>query len=275
MNKNCFDNSVKLITNNCFELDETFNCGQCFRWNQLEDGSFSGVAFGKYLNISKDQNTLIFKNSTKEDLDTIWYNYFDLNLDYEKIKHDLSNLHPILKEAIKYSKDIHILKQEPWEALCSFIISQNNNIPRIKGIIERLCQNFGEEIGDGIFSFPSYSILCNLSEEELAPLRCGFRSAYILDAARRVESNEINFDDLKKMPIEKARGELLKIKGVGPKVAECTLLYGLHKLDAFPIDVWMKRAMETFFENKSPEFFGEYAGIAQQYIFHYIRTKNK
>ena len=147
----------------------------------------------------------------------------------------------------------------------------NNNIPRIKGIVSRLCENFGEQIEEGAYTFPSASTIAKLDVESLAPLRSGFRAGYILDAAKKVSSGEVDLEQVRKMPIEQARKELTRIRGVGPKVAECTLLYGLHRMDAFPIDVWMKRAMATLFSGLECREFGRYAGVAQQYIFHYSR----
>lgn len=164
------------------------------------------------------------------------------------------------------------MRQEPWEALCSFIISQNNNIKRIKGIVERLCQSFGEPIADGVYNFPSYEVLARLSETDLAPLRCGFRARYIIDASRKVSSGEVNLERLKTCPIDEARQELIKITGVGAKVAECALLYGCGRIEGFPMDVWMKRAMTALFPDGLPECALPYAGIAQQYIFHYVRS---
>lgn len=265
---------TEIITKNVsnFNLSETFNCGQCFRWNKVSNDKFMGIAFGKVLTVSiKDDNTLILENTTTKDYNNIWQNYFDLNTDYNKIKTIISSIDSTLNIACSYAPGIRILKQDPWEALCSFIISQNNNIPRIKSIIERMCCCFGNELEPGFFSFPSYDIISKLSKDDLVPLKCGFRDNYIIDAAKKVSAGEINFEKIKKLPLDEARKELMKIKGVGPKVAECTLLYGLHRLDAFPIDVWMKRAINTFFPGKPISYFGEYAGIAQQYIFHYSR----
>ncbi|MDQ5983023.1 MAG: hypothetical protein RUMPE_00021 [Eubacteriales bacterium SKADARSKE-1] len=264
------ENSFKI------NLENTFNCGQCFRWNRLFDGSFVGVAFGKVLSIKTDENKLVFKKTTMNDFENIWADYFDLNLNYDLIEREIAKIDSHLKTVTLFSPGIRILKQDSWEALCSFIISQNNNIPRIKGIIERLCQSFGEKIEDSFFSFPTAQTIAELNENDLAPLRCGFRSSYIIDAAKKVASGEINLQKIKTLPLNIARSELMKIKGVGPKVAECTLLYGMHRLDAFPIDVWMKKAMQNIFPEKSPADFGKYAGIAQQYIFHYARmTKLK
>lgn len=264
----------EIVVENSFgiNLDDTFNCGQCFRWNKLNDGSFIGIAHGKKLIVKENNNKIIFKNTTKLDFENIWIDYFDLNLDYNLIRQQISKIDNNLKAASKFSPGIRILTQDPWETLCSFIISQNNNIPRIKGIVERLCQNFGIKIENDLFSFPDAKKISMLSENDLAPLRCGFRSAYILDAAKKVSCGEVNLEKIKKLPLKEARTELMKIKGVGPKVAECTLLYGMHRLEAFPVDVWIKKAMQNLFPQKTPQDFGKYAGIAQQYIFHYIRT---
>lgn len=263
-------NIIKIPDTISIDLDQTLDCGQSFRWQKLDDYSYRGIAYSKEIKITKKDSCLLILGSSKYEYDTIWKNYFDLDLDYDKIRDTLSEIHPNMKAATEYAPGIRILRQEPWEALCSFIISQNNNIPRIKGIISRLCENFGEHTGSG-FSFPDYETLSKLNEQDLSYLRAGFRSAYILDAAKKVFKREINLEEIKYMPIDKARNELMKIKGVGPKVAECTLLYGMHRLEAFPLDVWMKRAMKTLFDGYTYEIFGEYAGIAQQYIFHYSR----
>ena len=156
--------------------------------------------------------------------------------------------------------------------MCSFIISQNNNIPRIKGIIERLCTFFGEDLGGGDFSFPSAERLAVLSEQDLAPIRSGFRAKYILDAARRVASGETELEKVAAMPIDEARAELQKIKGVGPKVAECALLYGFGRAEAFPVDVWVKRIMQELYPEGLPACTENVEGIAQQYLFHWRRN---
>ena len=162
--------------------------------------------------------------------------------------------------------------QSPWETLCSFIISQNNNIKRIAGIIERLCENFGDELGDGVYSFPSAEKLACLSVDDLSVLRSGFRAKYIIDAAKKVSSNEVDFKKVASAELSEARAELMKITGVGPKVADCALLFGFHRLDAFPTDVWIKRALSYLYPNGFPDFADQYKGIAQQYLFHYVRT---
>ncbi len=252
------------------DLEQTLDCGQSFRWEKQNDGSFSGVAFGKYVNISLDGTDMIIKNAAPED-EKIWREYFDLELDYGKIRGDISKLHPVLEEAARYAPGIRILRQEPYEALCTFIISQNNNIKRIKGIVARLCESFGDEIDEGVYTFPTAERLAGLTPDDLAPLRAGFRNRYIIDSAKKVASGEVDLELCKTADYEAARAELMKITGVGVKVADCTLLFGMHRVEAFPVDVWMKRAMEKLFPGMSANDFGEYAGIAQQYIFHYSR----
>ena len=270
MNYKVFDNRIEVYGLYDFELKDTLMCGQCFRFKENADGSFTGVAFAKKLTLSKTGDTLVLYTS-EQDFINIWQSYFDLELDYGKIKEELSLVHPTLKEAARFAPGIRILRQEPFEALISFIISQNNNIKRISGIVERLCENWGEEIEDGIYAFPTPEALGKLTAEDLAPIRAGFRARYIEDAVRKVISGEVDLKALEAMTFEDAKEELIKIKGVGSKVADCVLLYGFHKLRGFPMDVWMKRAMAVLFPEFSGEDFGEYAGIAQQYIFHYAR----
>lgn len=259
---------IKDIRN--FTLSETLDCGQAFRWRETEDGAFEGVAFGKYLKLAADKEGIILYDTSEEDFLNIWKDYFDLDRDYGEIIEAISE-NEVLKAASGFAGGIRILRQDPWEALCSFIISQNNNIPRIKGIVERLCASFGEEIKEGFYSFPTAEKIAALTLEDLAPLRSGFRAKYILDGAKRVASGEIDLDALKELALDEARQELMKIYGVGEKVADCTLLFGLSHIDAFPKDVWIKKAMAKLFDGSLPECAAPYAGIAQQYIFHYAR----
>jgi N-glycosylase/DNA lyase len=260
-----------LIINNIspFDLALTLDCGQAFRWTMTSDDCFEGVAMGKFLKIKQQENSIIFYNTSKEEYDTIWKGYFDFDRDYNEILLKASK-NEILKNISQNCGGIRLLKQDPWEALCSFIISQNNNIPRIKGIINRLCENYGEKI-EGGFTFPTAEKLATLTVEDLAPLRAGFRAKYIIDAAKKC-SSEIDLSSLHELTLDNAREVLMKIKGVGPKVADCTLLFGLGFHSAFPMDVWMKRAMAVLFNNKLPEGFEYCAGVIQQYIFHYART---
>lgn len=253
------------------DLSKTFDCGQSFRWNALPDGSFSGVAFGRSVRVFMQNNSLFIDGAEEGDR-ALWHSYFDLGTDYGAVGEQLSRLHPVLRDAADFSRGIRILRQEPFEALVSFIISQNNNIPRIKGIVSRLCEGFGEPLGDGQFAFPSAETLSCCTAEDLAPLRAGFRARYILDAARKVAGGEVDLDACRTLDYEAARAALMKITGVGVKVADCTLLYGMHRLEAFPMDVWMKRATATLLPGVTPADFGGFAGIAQQFIFHYSRS---
>ncbi|MBO4432921.1 MAG: DNA-3-methyladenine glycosylase 2 family protein [Clostridia bacterium] len=256
-----------------FDLEQTLDCGQAFRWSKDKNNVWHGMAGGKYIEIYKSEKDIVIEGSSKEDFENFWAEYFDLDRDYGAISGSFES-NETLKAAAQFGNGIRILRQEPWEALCSFIISQNNNIPRIKGIIERLCENFGEKTSS-MYSFPSAETLAALTPEDLAVIRSGFRAKYIIDAARKVANKEINLEALKTMDYAEAQKELLKIKGVGPKVADCALLYGCGHIEAFPKDVWIKRALEEFFGGEMPKCALDNAGIAQQYIFYYIRENSK
>ena len=253
-----------------FDLAQTLDCGQCFRWELLPDGCWQGVVSGRRVKIREQDGKVIFFGVGGREFERVWAPYFDLDFDYAAVRRALSRKDPVLRRAAEFAPGIRLLRQDPWEALCSFIISQNNNIPRIKGIVARLCEQFGDDLG-GYSSFPGAERLAPLREQEFAPIRCGFRAKYILSAARKVASGEVNLEALRAAPIEEARASLTTIYGVGEKVAECELLYGLHRLEAFPMDVWMKRAMSVLLPGRTPQQLGKYAGIAQQYLFHYSR----
>ncbi|MCQ2455394.1 MAG: DNA-3-methyladenine glycosylase [Clostridia bacterium] len=250
----------------------TLDCGQSFRWVKKDNG-WVGVAFNKKLVIKEEKGTIILENTSKEDFLNIWYDYFDLGRDYAKIIEEIKS-DAILNKASAFGSGIRILNQEPFETLCSFIISQNNNIPRIKGIIERLCKKYGEKIENDLYAFPTAEVLSRLSVEDLADIRMGFRAKYIIDAANKVYNGEVNLNNLYGADTDFARQELMKIKGVGPKVADCTLLFSLKHFKAFPKDVWIKRAMEILFPEGLPKCAEEYGGIVQQYIFFYSRSGN-
>lgn len=269
------DNGIFIEKNREFDLQQTLECGQCFRFTTKDGKTYTGTAMGKSLTVTEDDSGIFFHNTSEEEFKSVWYDYFDLALDYSDVKRELVQSYSGLSDVIEYSPGIRILKQDPWEALCSFIISQNNNIPRIMGIVDRLCTLCGELNADGSYNFPTADVLANMSIDNLAPIRSGFRAKYLIDAAQKVSMGVVDLDRVANEDIEEARKELMLITGVGPKVAECTLLYGMHRLEAFPIDVWMKRAMSTLFNGVDPQSFGKYAGIAQQYIFHYARQSGK
>lgn len=249
----------------------TLDCGQSFRWYEKEENLWHGVAFEKSVDVSMKDNSLIICGDVCEDDEALWRKYFDLETDYSAICEKLCD-DKWLKKAITAYPGIRILKQDPWEALCSFIISQNNNIPRIKGIIERLCAQFGRKLNDTDYSFPSSQTIASEGVESLAPLRAGFRAKYIIDAACKVSDGTVRLGEISEMPMEEARAELQKISGVGPKVAECALLYGFGRKEAFPVDVWVRRIMGELYPEGLPECTENVEGIAQQYLFHWRRN---
>ena len=253
-----------------FNLAQTLDCGQAFRWKQCSDNTFEGIAGNKYLKVSQDKHEITFYNTTKEEFELLWKKYFDFDRDYNEIL-DRARQDKLLLKITDFCGGIRVCNQDPWETLCSFIISQNNNIPRIKGIIERLCEKFGEPVYGG-YAFPKAEKIAACSLDDLADLRCGFRAKYILDAAEKC-TGQIDLEMLKKADIDKARETLMEIKGVGSKVADCTLLFGLGFKNAFPADVWIKRAMASLFKDGLPANLADCAGIIQQYIFYYARTE--
>lgn len=256
-----------------FDLAQTLDCGQAFRWKPTDSGSWVGIAHGKMLELVRDGDDIIIYGTDENEFENIWKKYFDIDRDYSSIIDSISS-NETLKAASLFGSGIRILKQDPWEAICSFIISQNNNIPRIKGIIERLCECFGQDMG-GYYSFPSYQVLAKCTVEDLAPLRSGFRAKYIIDAAQKIADGTIDLDEIEHIGYDKAKEKLMTIKGVGPKVADCALLYGFGYIESFPTDVWIKRALNEFFGGVIPECAKPFGGIVQQYIFYYIRENNK
>ncbi len=261
-----------------FDLTQIFDCGQCFRFNKTSENTYSGVAFGKYIEISDTDGKINFHGANENDYKTIWHTFLDLDRDYASIITSFSDDKVLYEAACTYS-GIRILKQDLWETLCSFIISQNNNIPRIKGIIENMSKAFGDKIvgfdGNEYYTFPTAERLARAGVDEIFALKTGFRAKYIYDAACRVSSGETDFNKIKELEYNDALNELLKIKGVGPKVASCVLLFGFSRCEAFPVDVWVKKILAAYYsEEQSPHFSGQYAGIAQQYLFYYERCKN-
>ena len=268
-----------------FNPKHIFECGQAFRWYKEEDNSYTAIHREKVINVKKENDDIIFSNTNKEDFQNIWYDYFDLQTDYNKIKKELSK-DPILEEAIKFGEGIRILNQDPYETTISFIISANNQIPRIKKSIERISQTYGKFIDEynGIkyYSFPEPKILANVDEEELEEkCKVGYRAKYIVNTSKMIYNKEVNLNELYNIETNDAKETLMKLPGVGPKVSDCILLFSLNKNDAFPVDVWVKRVMEHFYLKEdtklkdiskyAEEKFGPLAGFAQQYLFYYAR----
>lgn len=266
-----------------FDLSHIFDCGQCFRFNKTGDNTYTGVAFGKALKISAENGDVILHCTSREDFENIWFGFFDLNTDYGAIKRRLS-CDSIMAEAVKCGEGIRILRQDLWETVVSFIISQSNNIPRIKGIIERLCEGFGSKInymGDTYYSFPSYDVISELTVDDLSVIRAGFRDKYILNAAKMFKSGALDETELRGLSSAEAKKKLMEVKGIGNKVSDCILLFGLSHTEAFPVDVWIKRVTEyCYFDAEqtintisrfAEDKFGALGGYAQQYLFFYAR----
>lgn len=265
---------VLITADFCFSLADTLMCGQCFRFNESEKG-FLGVVKNKSVYLEQRQNAVFIKNITLEEADG-WAEFLGLDEDYEAF-HKKIIKNEILSESAQKVKGTRIMRQEFFETLISFIFSQNNNIPRIKKIVEKFCEMFGEEIEEGIYAFPTPDQLKGVKIEDLAPLKCGFRDKYVISATTNVLEGNVTEERLKGLTYEDAKSLLMTIKGVGEKVADCVLLYGCHRLEAFPKDVWIKRIMAKKMPNGLPDELKSVAGIAQQYLFHYgrnIETKN-
>lgn len=244
-----------------FDLAETLDCGQAFRWEATADG-FAGHFLNRFLEITKEKDYFVFHDTSEEDFLNVWAEYFDFYTDYGELKR-LFSQDSVLEKACKFAGGIRLLKQDSWETLVSFIISQNNNIPRIKGIISRFCENGG---------FPTAEKMATETVDTLGCLRAGFRAKYLIDAGKKVSSGAVDLKSVSELPMDEARSVLRTITGVGPKVAECVLLYGMYRVEAFPVDVWIKRVLAEYYPDGFPEEFAPYAGIAQQYLFHYIRN---
>lgn len=255
---------------------KTFECGQCFRWNADENGGYVGVASGRAARVFTRGGMAVIE-CDEEDIG-FWREYLDMDTDYVKARESVM-LGEYLTECAEYGRGIRILRQDKWEALCSFIISQCNNIPRIKSIVEKLCAMFGEAMDTpwGVkYSFPTASRVALLEEPELAPLRSGYRAAYIINAARAVASGDIDLEYAATLDGNEARKYLKSLNGVGDKVANCAVLFGLHRMDAFPVDVWIKRALkENLPAGFDPATLGDYAGLAQQYMFFHARETSR
>ncbi len=256
------------------DLKQTLESGQCFRWRRSENGTYYGISGSHVVTVKQCSDGVIFAADSEEDI-RFWLMYFDEQTDYDAVIRQFA-ADKTLKEAAEENGGIRILRQEPFETLISFIISQNNNIPRITGIIDRLCEGFGEKITDrfgGMWSFPTAKRLAELSPEDLAPLRAGFRVRYILDAACKVNSGAVGLDRIYDMSYDEGKEYLKTITGVGDKVADCVLLFAYHKTEAFPSDVWIKRITAEYYADGLPECMGDYKGIAQQYLFEYFRRR--
>lgn len=266
-------NDLIIYDEDCFDIALTLDCGQAFRWSCDKQGVWSGIAGGRFLRLKQTGGEITLFDTSAEDFEGFWRTYFDLDRDYSAIIASYDD--KSLVQACSEYRGIRILRQDEWETVCSFIISANNNIPRIKGIIGRLCESFGEKTAEGVYSFPTAERIAALELSELDVLRAGFRNKYILDAARKIASGEVSLEKARNADFDSAKAELLKIKGVGEKVAQCALLYGFGRVEAFPVDVWVRRIVSELYPDGLPECIRGTEGIAQQYLFHWRRNLDK
>ena len=284
------DNDVYVNNVEDFDLGQTLECGQCFRFNKIKDNEYIIVAHHIMQRVGQVQDSVIFYNCDIDTFNNIWYEYFDFGTNYKEIKDYLLQYDDKLKEAIEKKNGIRILKQEFFENLLSFIISQNKQIPHIMKIVDDIANKYGDKLGEyegrEYYSFPTVEQLKNATEEDFKALKTGFRAPYLMDAIKLVADGSINPDNFKDLSTLEVEKELIKIKGVGTKVANCVLLFSLGRRDAFPVDVWIQRIMEELYYNGektkkeviidfAKEHFGEYGGYAQQYLFYYARDGKK
>ncbi len=284
------EQEYKISNIDSFELKDIFDCGQCFRWNEQQDGSYTGVFGENVLNVSKVGNDVVFKGICKENIKETVENYFDLNRDYQKIKNQLMQIDENMKKSVEYGQGIRILNQDLWETIISFIISANNNIPRIKGIIERLSKKYGKEIewnNTKYYTFPTAKALKDVTVQEYRELGLGFRDIRLYETTHMILDKKVDLEAMKNNPnTMEVREQLLSLSGVGPKVADCILLFSdLKRFEVFPIDVWVRRVMNDLYihnedetkvnkkqiEKIAQEKFGDLAGLAQQYLFYWRR----
>ncbi len=283
----------------CLSLARTLESGQCFRWQREETAGgeviYRGTVGTRAARIRQETDGITLLDAEESELPEavrFWRNYFDAGTDYEAILNRFSE-DEILRRAVSENRGLRILRQEPFETLISFILSQNNNIPRIRGIVERLCMAIGKPIaaygkpiaayGKPIavigeptaagYGFPSAERLAKAEPSELEPIRAGFRTRYIMDAARKVADGTVDLSEVGRADYETGKAMLRRIVGVGEKVADCVLLFAYHKTEAFPSDVWIKRIMAEYYKNGLPECAVGEKGIAQQYLFEYFRKK--
>lgn len=296
------DNGMVLTEVKNFELPHIFDCGQCFRWHRQDNGNYIGVAFNRVIEVEKKGKDVIIYNASEEDFKEIWEDYFDLKRDYGAIKEELS-VDPLLNKAVEFGHGIRLLQQDPFEITLSFIISANNRIPMIKRAIENMSSRWGEPLkykGKTYYSFPSLEKLYNASMEELEACGMGFRNKYIVDTVGKIyrcrhkeefedtlqgeNCDAFDLDRIKGLSDDACHDDLQNFSGIGPKVADCIMLFSMEKYSAFPVDVWVKRAMQHFYLapdvslKKIRDFgrdkFGALSGFAQQYLFYYARENN-
>lgn len=262
-----------------FNIEQICNSGQCFRMEKREEVLYSVIASGKYLEAAQSGNECTFF-CEKEEFEQFWTEYFDLGQDYGKYIGQIDSEDTYLVNAAKLGSGIRILRQDLWEMTVSFLISQQNNIRRIRKCIRNICERYGDEKknfrGEKYYTFPGPEVLAEVSEEELKECNLGYRSKYVVRTAQSIVNGEIELDKIRGMEYEDAKAELLKLYGVGVKVADCICLFGLHKLNAFPVDTHISQAVEKYYGGRFPrEKYKGIEGVMQQYVFYWELGKSQ
>ncbi len=273
-----------------FDLAQTLECGQCFHFERVDEEDYVLVAKGRMLHVAQNQGELVLYDTTEAEVENTWRDYFDLDRDYDSIKDRLVKQDSRLSEPVEQMWGVRILNQDFFETLMSFIISQNKQIPHIKQIVAAISQEYGSNVGTfndkEYYTFPSADMLDGAGVEDFRRLKAGFRAPYLADAIDSVRSGRVDEDRLRRASIHDCMGELMLVKGVGEKVANCVSLFSLGHREAFPVDVWIKRMMEQMYfdgadtpkpviEQFATSHFGELGGYAQQYIFYFGREKGR
>lgn len=266
-----------------FDLYQTLECGQCFRWSKASDNRYVGLSLDHILDIEQRQDRFVFRGTSMEEFEGYWMDYLDLSRDYEAIARKVS-VEPSIAKAAQFGWGLRILLQEEWETMISFILSSNNNVKRIRSLVDGLCQKYGRPLdymGKALYTFPRPEEMRAATCEDLAPVRCGYRASYIVDAVDKVVTGNFDPHLIRTLSYKDAISRLMEIKGIGPKVADCIVLYGGGKYESYPVDVWVKRVTQSIYmeSEASPaaiketarELWGDLAGFAQQYLFFYAR----
>lgn len=286
------DNKVILEGVKNFNIKQILECGQCFRWEKKAELDYIVIAYGRVIEVVQEDDKVTILNSNEEDFKNIWFEYFDLERDYSKIKEELSK-DEILKKSVDYGYGIRILNQEPFELVISFIVSARNSIPSIKKTIKKISERWGNEIeykGEKFYTFPTPEMLKDATEDDIRETGASFRSKYIVDTVANINNDldnlegVYNLERINSLSDDECHTALQEFKGVGAKVADCIMLFSMSKYSAFPVDVWVKRAMIHFYNaeegslNKIRIFarneFKDLSGFAQQYLFYYARENN-
>ena len=282
------DKAIRMTDFTNFNIGEILECGQCFRFEKMDDDFYFLIAFGKVLYVRQDSDAVLFWYEDDvlglEEFTALWVPYFDLERDYAAISAKFAENDPVMSDAIAFAPGIRVLNQDPWEMIVSFIISQNNRIPQIKKVINNISKRYGTKINGLNHAFPTAEQLSSAKAEDLRECKTGFRDKYILDASFKAANKELHLGRDTEMTTEDLRKSLLSVKGIGEKVAHCILLFGYGRFDTFPVDTWVRKVMEEYYfggkkaqvaeiHRFAYERFGSLSGIAQQYLFHYIRLK--